>query len=101
MVLSTPDLPPAMPRSRTRPQVPVLDDALDWELVQMCTPALEHSEPVRHGPVPLRNVNRTVGGILSGEIARRHGAGACRRGRSRSPSRAPPGRASVPGWRRG
>jgi glutamate synthase domain-containing protein 3 len=29
---------------------------------------------VRLGPVPLRNVNRGVGGILSGEIARRHGA---------------------------
>src|SRR5205085_12111912 len=29
----------------------------------------------RLGPVPVRNVNRTVGGILSGEIARRHGAG--------------------------
>jgi glutamate synthase domain-containing protein 2/glutamate synthase domain-containing protein 1/glutamate synthase domain-containing protein 3 len=74
MVLSTPDLPPDMPRSRTRAQVPVLDDALDWELVQMCAPALERGEQVRQGPVPLRNVNRTVGGILSGEIARRHGA---------------------------
>ena len=29
---------------------------------------------MRHGPVPVRNVNRTVGGILSGEIARRYGA---------------------------
>jgi glutamate synthase domain-containing protein 3 len=29
---------------------------------------------VRLGPVPVRNVNRAVGGILSGEIARRHGA---------------------------
>src|SRR6202008_4177741 len=28
----------------------------------------------RAGPVAVRNVNRTVGGILSGEIARRHGA---------------------------
>ena len=74
MVLSTPDLPPDMPRSRTRPQVPVLDDALDWELVQMCAPALQDGEQVRQGPVPVRNVNRTVGGILSGEIARRYGA---------------------------
>ncbi|MDQ2894344.1 MAG: glutamate synthase large subunit [Actinomycetota bacterium] len=73
MVLSTPDLPPDMPRSRTRPQVPVLDDALDWELVELCGPAIESGEAVRQGPVPLRNVNRTVGGILSGEIARRHG----------------------------
>ncbi len=74
MVLSMPDLPPGMPRCRTRPQVPVLDDALDWELVQMCAPALQRGEQVRQGPVPVRNVNRAVGGILSGEIARRHGA---------------------------
>jgi glutamate synthase domain-containing protein 3 len=74
MLFTVPDLPPHMARSWTRPQVPVLDDALDWELIEMCSPALENSEPVRHGPVPVRNVNRTVGGILSGEIARRHGA---------------------------
>jgi glutamate synthase domain-containing protein 2/glutamate synthase domain-containing protein 1/glutamate synthase domain-containing protein 3 len=75
LILTTPDLPPETPRSRTRSQVPVLDDALDWELVQMCAPALDRGEPVRLGSLPLRNVNRTVGGILSGEIARRHGVG--------------------------
>jgi glutamate synthase domain-containing protein 2/glutamate synthase domain-containing protein 1/glutamate synthase domain-containing protein 3 len=73
MVLKAPDLPAGAPRARTRPQVPVLDDALDWEIVRRCAPAIERSEPVRLGPVPVRNVNRTVGGILSGEIARRHG----------------------------
>ena len=73
MVLKTPDLPADAPRCRTRPQVPVLDDALDWELVRRCAPAIERCEPVRLGPVPVRNVNRTVGGILSREIARRHG----------------------------
>jgi glutamate synthase domain-containing protein 2/glutamate synthase domain-containing protein 1/glutamate synthase domain-containing protein 3 len=73
MVLESPELPPGTPRSRTRPQVPVLDDALDWELVRKCAPALEDGENVKLGPIPVRNVNRTVGGILSGEIARRHG----------------------------
>jgi glutamate synthase domain-containing protein 3 len=73
MVLRTPELPAEMPRRRTRPQLPVLDDALDWELVRKCAPALERREQVRLGPVLVRNVNRTVGGILSGEIARRHG----------------------------
>ncbi len=73
-VLQTPDLPPGTPRRRTREQVPVLDDALDWELLRKCTAALDRGEPVKLGPIPLRNVNRTVGGILSGEIARRHGA---------------------------
>ncbi len=74
MVLEMPDLPAGAPRRRARPQVPVLDDALDWELVRNCAPAIEHGEAVKLGPVPVRNVNRTVGGILSGEIARRHGA---------------------------
>jgi len=74
MVLTMPELPAGTPRSRTRPQNPVLDDALDWELVRMCGPALDHGESVKLGPVLIRNVNRTVGGILSGEIARRHGA---------------------------
>jgi glutamate synthase domain-containing protein 2/glutamate synthase domain-containing protein 1/glutamate synthase domain-containing protein 3 len=73
MVLASPELPPGAPRHRTRPQVPVLDDALDWELVRKCAPAIDRSEAVRIGPIPVRNVNRTVGGILSGEIARRHG----------------------------
>jgi glutamate synthase domain-containing protein 2/glutamate synthase domain-containing protein 1/glutamate synthase domain-containing protein 3 len=73
MVLRTPDVPPEAPRHRIRPQVPVLDSALDWELIRRCAPALERGEAVRLGPVPVRNVNRTVGGILSGEIARRRG----------------------------
>jgi glutamate synthase domain-containing protein 3 len=60
-----------------RAQLPVLSDALDWELVAACEPALQDGTSVRlgdGGPIPLRNVNRTVGGILSGEIARRRGA---------------------------
>ncbi len=77
MVLAAVDLPPEVPRRHTRAQLPVLEDALDWELVRACEPALESGEPVRlggAGPIPVRNVNRTVGGILSGEIARRRGA---------------------------
>jgi glutamate synthase domain-containing protein 3 len=74
MILEAPELPADCARRRTRAQVPVLDDALDWELVRSCGPALERREPVKLGPLPVRNVNRTVGGILSGEIARNHGA---------------------------
>jgi glutamate synthase domain-containing protein 2/glutamate synthase domain-containing protein 1/glutamate synthase domain-containing protein 3 len=74
MVLEMPELPPGAPRCRTRPQVPVLDDALDWELLRRCAPAIHDGDGVRLGPIPVRNVNRTVGGILSGEIARRRGA---------------------------
>jgi glutamate synthase domain-containing protein 2/glutamate synthase domain-containing protein 1/glutamate synthase domain-containing protein 3 len=75
MLLKPPDLPADAPRYRSRPQVPVLDDALDWELTRRCSPAIERCEPVKLGPISIRNVNRAVGGILSGEVARRHGLG--------------------------
>jgi glutamate synthase domain-containing protein 2/glutamate synthase domain-containing protein 1/glutamate synthase domain-containing protein 3 len=73
-VLAAAEVPEGTPRHRTRSQLPVLDDALDWDLVRRCGAALESREPVRLGPIPIRNVNRSVGGILSGEIMRRHGA---------------------------
>jgi glutamate synthase domain-containing protein 2/glutamate synthase domain-containing protein 1/glutamate synthase domain-containing protein 3 len=73
MVLASPDVPAGVARRRTRGPDPVLEDALDWALVRQCSPALERREPVKLGPIGLRNVNRTVGGILSGEIARRFG----------------------------
>ena len=73
-VLQVPDLPAGIDRRRTRGPEPVLDDALDWELLRRCAPAIERHEQVKLGPIPIRNVNRTVGGILSGEIAAQHGA---------------------------
>jgi glutamate synthase domain-containing protein 2/glutamate synthase domain-containing protein 1/glutamate synthase domain-containing protein 3 len=73
MVLYTPELPAGTPRRAMRRADPVLEDALDWELIRRCEPALERGEQVRIGPLIVRNVNRAVGGILSGEIARRHG----------------------------
>ncbi len=72
-VLQTPDVPVGVDRRRTRGPQPVLDDALDWELLRRCAPAIERLQQVRLGPIPVRNVNRTVGGILSGEIAQRRG----------------------------
>jgi glutamate synthase domain-containing protein 2/glutamate synthase domain-containing protein 1/glutamate synthase domain-containing protein 3 len=73
LVLAAPEVPAGTPRHRTRGPEPVLDDALDWELVRRCEQSIETGEQIRLGPVPVRNVNRTVGGILSGEIARRRG----------------------------
>ena len=74
MVLRSPDVPADVARRRTRGPDPVLEDSLDWALVRRCSGALERGEPTKLGPIGLRNVNRTVGGILSGEIARRYGA---------------------------
>jgi glutamate synthase (NADPH/NADH) large chain len=49
-----------------------LDKALDHQLIALAAPAIEHGEPVRI-ELPIRNTNRTVGAMLSGRIARRHG----------------------------
>jgi len=48
-----------------------LDQALDNELISLAEPALERREPVRID-LPIRNVNRTVGAMLSGEVAKRY-----------------------------
>ncbi|AHY47837.1 Conserved region in glutamate synthase [Rubrobacter radiotolerans] len=49
-----------------------LEAALDNRLIERARPAIERGESVRFGS-PISNVNRTVGGMLAGEIARRHG----------------------------
>jgi glutamate synthase domain-containing protein 2/glutamate synthase domain-containing protein 1/glutamate synthase domain-containing protein 3 len=71
-VLAQPDIDEGAPRRSVRPQEPVLDDHLDWELIDACAPALDGGEKVRVER-RVRNVHRCVGGILSGEIARRLG----------------------------
>jgi glutamate synthase (NADPH) large chain len=49
-----------------------LDKALDQQLIAAAAPALERGEPVRLEHA-IRNVNRTVGAMLSGEVARKYG----------------------------
>ena len=51
-----------------------LDWCLDHALIRQARPALEEGEPV-HIALPILNVNRTFGAMLSGEIARRYGHG--------------------------
>ncbi|MEW6636772.1 MAG: glutamate synthase-related protein, partial [Actinomycetota bacterium] len=50
-----------------------LEKSLDNALIERCRPALERGERVRFSQ-SVTNTNRTVGGMLAGEIARRHGA---------------------------
>ncbi|HEV8551186.1 MAG TPA: glutamate synthase large subunit, partial [Polyangiaceae bacterium] len=54
------------------PQDHGLEVALDNKLIELCEPALARREPVKHR-LPIRNVNRTVGAMLAGEVARRYG----------------------------
>ncbi len=71
-VLARPEIEEGAPLRCVRPQEPVLDDAMDWGLVQDAKAAIEDCEPVRLER-KIRNVHRCVGGILSSHIAARHG----------------------------
>jgi glutamate synthase domain-containing protein 3 len=50
-----------------------LEKALDHKLMKSARPALENGTPVSHR-LQIRNVHRTVGTMLSGQIARRYGS---------------------------
>ncbi len=67
-------LDPAVDRRRTHGPGPVLDDSLDWRIIEAAGEGLNGGEPVEID-LPIRNVDRCTGGILSHEIALRHGAG--------------------------
>ncbi len=49
-----------------------LESALDHELIAAAQPSIENGQPVRLER-SVRNVDRTVGAMLSGEVAKRHG----------------------------
>jgi glutamate synthase (NADPH/NADH) large chain len=49
-----------------------LESALDNELIRLAKPALEEGKQVAH-ELSIRSVNRTVGAMLGGEVARRFG----------------------------
>jgi glutamate synthase (NADPH/NADH) large chain/glutamate synthase (ferredoxin) len=72
-VLTHIELPEGAPRRRVEAPPEVLNDALDWQLVELAGPALARRERVQ-AELSIRNRNRCVGGILSSHIAQRHGA---------------------------
>jgi glutamate synthase (NADPH/NADH) large chain len=71
-VLYKPETAEGAPLRRVEAQDHGLDDALDNVLIERAGPALDRLQPVTID-LPIRNVNRTVGAMLSGEIAKRHG----------------------------
>ncbi len=72
-LLLAPDVPEGTPLRRTRGQDSPLPAALDWELIELARPAIEDGTPVT-GELPVRNVNRTVGGLLSHTVTVARGA---------------------------
>ncbi len=65
-------VPKTIATRRVAEQDHPLDDILDRKLIELSKDALEKQKLVR-ATLPIWNVNRTTGAMLSGEIARRHG----------------------------
>ncbi|MEM8750335.1 MAG: glutamate synthase large subunit [Pseudomonadota bacterium] len=53
-------------------QIHHIHDILDRKLIEQAEPALENREPVKI-EMPITNVSRSVGAMLSGEVAKRYG----------------------------
>ncbi|MGH9286453.1 MAG: glutamate synthase-related protein, partial [Acidimicrobiales bacterium] len=72
-VLEPADPDPDTVRRKVADPPPVLDDALDHELIAGAAPALDAGQPVvmEH---PITNRHRCVGGLLSNAVTRAHGA---------------------------
>jgi glutamate synthase domain-containing protein 2/glutamate synthase domain-containing protein 1/glutamate synthase domain-containing protein 3 len=73
-IFHLPAVSASVPRRQVDEQDHGLDRALDVRLIEKAMPALERGEKVQFIE-EARNVNRTVGAMLSGELVRRHPEG--------------------------
>lgn len=71
-ILFRPELKKGVAVRRAQSQDYGLDKVLDLELIRRAAPALERSEPVKI-ELDIKNTNRAVGAMLSGEISKRFG----------------------------
>ena len=70
-VFALPPVPADVPRLHVSTQDHGLDKALDMRLIEKAKPAIERGEAVKFMEVA-KNVNRTVGAMLSGELIKHH-----------------------------
>ena len=72
-MLFNPPVPKKVFRRCVTSQDHGLEEALDHKIIELAHDALEHQTPVEF-KMPIRNVHRTVGAMLSGEVAKRYGS---------------------------
>jgi glutamate synthase domain-containing protein 3 len=72
-ILYNPPVPSRVARRCVEKQNHGLEEALDYTLIHQAREALDQGKPLAI-ELPIRNVHRTVGAMLSGEIARRYGS---------------------------
>lgn len=71
-LLTAPDVPADVPRYCVQKQDHGLADILDNKLIELCKAAIERGEKVTL-ELPIRNINRTTGTVLSSKIAKKYG----------------------------
>jgi glutamate synthase (NADPH/NADH) large chain len=71
-ILHKPEAGPGVGIYHTEVQNHGLDRALDNKLIELSQAALDNKTPVQID-LPVKNINRTVGTMLSGEVAKRYG----------------------------
>ncbi len=71
-ILHKPDVPEEIAIRHVETQDHGLDNALDKRLIESCEDAIESKTPI-HFDSKIKNINRTVGTMLSSEIAQRYG----------------------------
>ncbi len=71
-IFHQPQIGPEVSRYHTESQDHGLDKALDHRLIELAKPALEHGKAVQI-EMPIRNINRTAGTMLSSAVALRYG----------------------------
>mgnify|MGYP005809629257 CR=1 FL=1 len=72
-MLYRPQVPERVARRCVQAQDHGLQQVLDYQLIEHAKPALDNKTPVQI-EMPIRNVHRTVGTMLSGEVAKRYGS---------------------------
>ncbi|MBZ5621578.1 MAG: glutamate synthase large subunit [Acidobacteriia bacterium] len=72
-ILYSPQLPRRIARRCIQAQDHGLSQSLDYKLIEHAREAIDSGTPIEI-KLPIRNIHRTVGAMLSGEIARRYGS---------------------------
>ncbi len=71
-IFARPDVPDDVAIYHCEAQKHPIDDILDRKLIELAAPALEERQPVK-AEVDVKNTDRTIGAMLSGEVAKRYG----------------------------
>ncbi|AQT69245.1 Ferredoxin-dependent glutamate synthase 1 [Anaerohalosphaera lusitana] len=71
-VFYQPDVSDGRAIRRTTDQIVKIDDHIDWKIIEQAEDAIENKKKTTI-ELPIRNIDRTVGAILSNRIVKKHG----------------------------